>query len=438
MKRNRCALACALAFATSGAFAQATTPNTAVVADTLIQLYGHLDVSIDDATKGIHDSAAVGRLGWQPDISSNLSYFGVRGGRDLTPGLRAVFQFETQVDVSATPGTGSNPASSDASVKGALASRNSYLGIAGGWGAFKVGKTDAPYKLSTARMDPFSATVGDYNSIMGNTGGDNRAEFDTRISHAAWYESPNFGGFRFNLLFSPGQNRASDNSAVAAGEPNCTGGNGVFGVGPAGTCTDGAFGNVYSADVSYQAGPLYAIAAYERHVDVNRLGDEAAGGGPAPLGAVGVRNEQAYKAGIQYRLPTHTTLNAIFERMRRDAPDPAFNERQRNGFWLAATQTFGERDDVNIGWAHAGKTPGDPGVGPIDNKANMLALGYKHHWDRRTNWYAVYARQKNQTGAHYDLGASGHGITTDCHDAAGNCFPGTTLQAVSVGMQYNF
>jgi predicted porin len=438
MKRNRCALACALAFATTGAFAQTTTPNTAVVADTLIQLYGHLDLSIDSATKGIHDSAAVGRLGWQPDISSNLSYFGVRGGRDLTPGLRAVFQFETQVDVSATPGTGSNPASSDASVKGALASRNSYLGIAGGWGAFKVGKTDAPYKLSTARMDPFSATVGDYNSIMGNTGGDNRAEFDTRISHAAWYESPNFAGFRFNLLFSPGQNRASDNSAVAAGEPNCTGGNGVFGVGPAGTCTDGAFGNVYSADVSYDAGPLYATVAYERHVDVNRLGDEAAGGGPAPLGAVAVRNEQAFKAGVQYHLPTHTTLNAVIERMTRNAPDPSFNERQRNGFWLAATQTLGERDDVNIGWAHAGKTPGDPGVGPVDNKANMLALGYKHHWDRRTNWYAVYARQQNQSGAHYDLGASGHGITTDCHDANGNCFPGTTLQAVSVGMQYNF
>jgi predicted porin len=68
----------------------------------------------------------------------------------------------------------------------------------------------------------------------------------------------------------------------------------------------------------------------------------------------------------------------------------------------------------------------------------MLALGYKHHFDKQTNWYAVYARQHNQTGAHYDLGASGHGITTDCKDAAGTCFTGATLQGVSVGMQYNF
>ncbi|HZS66226.1 MAG TPA: hypothetical protein VFA72_03885, partial [Burkholderiales bacterium] len=102
MNRHRCALACALAFATTGAFAQGSAPTTAVVADTLIQLYGHLDVSIDTATKGIKaadtnapfgSTPATGRLGWQPDISSNLSYVGVRGGRDLGAGLRAVFQF---------------------------------------------------------------------------------------------------------------------------------------------------------------------------------------------------------------------------------------------------------------------------------------------------------------------------------------------------------
>jgi hypothetical protein len=46
----------------------------------------------------------------------------------------------------------------------------------------------------------------------------------------------------------------------------------------------------------------------------------------------------------------------------------------------------------------------------------------------------------NHNGAHYDLGASGHGITTDCHDGApsGVCFAGSTLQAFSLGMTYNF
>lgn len=433
--KSRRVLACALALWAGGAFAQASQPGNPVTAESFIQLYGHVDVSIDYLTKGINpgDSSifgptpAAGKLGWQPDISSNLSWFGVRGTHELgESGLRAVFQIETQVDVAATPGS-----TTDSSVKGAFASRNSYLGIAGTWGALKAGKTDAPYKLSTGRMDPFSASIGDYNSIIGNTGGDNRAEFDTRLSHAVWYESPSWSGFRVNALFAPGQNRATDNSIIASGEPACTGGN----MNP---CTDGSFGDAYSIAGTYSANSLYLVAAYEKHKDVNRLGDEATGGGPAPAGAVGVRNEQAWKVGVQYTFATKTTLNAIYEHLTRNAPDANFNERQHNAYWLAATQKVGEKDDVNVGWAHAGKSPGDPTVGPVDNEANMLALGYKHHFDRQTNWYAVYAHQGNHAGAHYDLGASGHGITTDCHDANGNCFPGTTLQGASVGMQYNF
>src|SRR5258708_4971554 len=350
MKLHRCAIACALAFASGNALSQTSSATTAVVADTLIQLYGHLDLSLDSATKGIKPgqtnapfgtATPTGHLSWQPDISSNLSYVGIRGGRDISSGLRAAFQFGTPIHLSATPrGSVSSP-SPDHSVKGALASPHNYRG-------------NAP----------------------------------------------------------------------------------ALGPAPTVSCTDGSFGSAYSIAAAYEAGPAYLIAAYEKHKGVNRTGDELP---PFPAaGAVGVVDEQAMKAGVQYKLPTGTTLNAIYERMTRHAPDPTANERQRNGFWLAATQALTPQDDVNLGWAHAGQTPGDPGAGPVDNKANMYTAGYKHHFDRRTNWYAVYARQQNHTGAHYDLGASGHGITTDCHDADGHCFPGTTLQALSVGMQYNF
>lgn len=412
---------------------------TTVLADTNVQIYGHLDLSVDDANKGLAGRAGTApnsKLGWEPDISSNLSRVGLRGSRDLGEGgLKGVFQIETQVDVSANPGPSTVP---DNTVKGAFASRNSFLGLAGDFGAIKVGKTDAPYKLSTGRMDPFSATVGDYNSIMGNTGGDNRAEFDTRLSHAAWYESPKMGNFSYSVLWAPGQNRSSDNSIPASGEPDCSGGNQP-------PCNDGSFGTVYSLAGEYAAGPLYAIVAYEMHKKVNRTGDE---GGAVPIGAVGVADEHAMKAGAQYKLASKTTLNAIFERMVRGAPNPDFNERQRNGYWLAVTQRIAAQDDLNFGWAHAGKSPGTPGAlepngttvtGPADNASNLFSLGYKHHFvDKQTTWYAVYARQVNHDAAHYDLGASGHGITTDCHDAAGACFAGAKVQAVSVGMTYNF
>ncbi len=49
-----------------------------------VTLYGNLDVSFDYATKGLQGSYAqggspVGKMGWKPDISTNLSYLGVRG-----------------------------------------------------------------------------------------------------------------------------------------------------------------------------------------------------------------------------------------------------------------------------------------------------------------------------------------------------------------------
>ena len=68
--------------------------------------------------------------------------------------------------------------------------------------------------------------VGDMNTIMSNTGGDNRVEFVTAMDHSIWYESPKFGGFSFDAFFSPGQNRTADaNLNLAGGSSNCTGGN---------------------------------------------------------------------------------------------------------------------------------------------------------------------------------------------------------------------
>ena len=74
-----------------------------------VTLYGHVDVSLDDQTNGmsgfIHNGQTVtGNNGWVPDISSNLSFFGIRGERPINKDLKAVFQFETEVAYAATPG----------------------------------------------------------------------------------------------------------------------------------------------------------------------------------------------------------------------------------------------------------------------------------------------------------------------------------------------
>jgi len=278
------------------------------------------------------------------------------GDHDIGGGYKMVFQVETQVDVAATPGPSPvNQASQgnvDNKVLAALGSRNSFLGIAGSFGALKLGKTDAPYKLSTARMDPFSATVGDYNSIMGNTGGDNRTEFDARFPHAVWYESPDVMGVRLNAIWSPGQNRFEDNEGFPIGETVCNGGN-------SGPCEDGSWGTVYSFAATWENFGFKGVAAYELHKRVNRGGDAGATT-PAGVSTVGVADEWAWKFGARYTLAATGTLG----RALRDgsgyfaATFPVGDIRPETARLLQVTQ---EALAAGVAQARAGNHVGDIG-----------------------------------------------------------------------------
>jgi predicted porin len=467
--------------------------------------YGNIDVSVDDTTKSLTNmnlngaSAPVGNFGWLPAVSTNTSYLGVRGFQQLPNfPFNFVYQLEVGFDVSATPGLKQTNSQISDNVNGALFNRNTYIGFASPeFGAIKIGKTTAPYENSTGGFNPFAGQIGDMRVIMGNTGGDNRVEFATRLDHSIWYESPTIGGFQWNLLFSPGQNRSQISDNIASGESDCTGGNdptsgGLF---PNG-CNDGAFSNAISGNLSYTNGPFYATVAYERHFAVNRQSDisgiYAVPGASIPSfttsqlatcapGSAGcfanatqqaafnadVGDEDAFKVAALYTFSTKTTVGGIFEMMHRYvSPLIAFqNERQRNGTWLFATQELTPSDSISFGWAHAFAAVGDPGqhntpasstvlipglgvaAADNDNASDMITSTYKHKFGTNLTWYTAVAATINGPSAHYDLGAGGRGVTTDCHDAFGasgglvsqpHCYVGNVLAGVSTGIQWRF
>jgi predicted porin len=449
-----------------------------------ITAYGNIDVSLDDTSKDVRSlnlngaTPPLGNFGWMPAVSTNSSYLGVRGYQNL-PGLEAnfIYQLELGFDVSATPGLKESNSQLSDNVNGAMFNRNTYIGFGSPtWGAIKIGKTDAPYKTSTAAFNPFAGQIGDYSVVMGNTGGDNRVEFGTRLDHAIWYESPTLGGFQINALFAPGQNRDTDSSNIAAGESDCSGGN----VPQSGgnlpiACNDGAFSNAFSANLSYTHGPFYATVAYERHEAVNRQSDVTAMFGASSLATLpsaysmnlyneDVAAEDAFKVGALYHFDTGTTVGGIYEMMHRYVPaDLQFqNERTRNGTWLFVSQQITPIDSIHFGWAHAFAANGDPGqhnsstlttidgfgtYAPNDNAADMITASYKRKLSPNLTWYTSVAATFNGPSAHYDLGAGGRGVTTDCHDAFGadggytstpHCYTGTTIVGVSTGASWRF
>jgi predicted porin len=309
---------------------------------------------------------------------------------------------------------------------------------------------------------------------MGNTGGDNRAEFDWRMNHSVWYESPIFNGFQFSALFSPGQNYAKDNSDFAYGDVSqCNGAAargsgsnfGVIGLGGQG-CTDGSYGNAYSAALTYKNGPFSAIGAFELHEQVNRRGDDNTqfiGGAPILLAdgstvMTGVHNEWAAKIGGGYHFNDglgDLQLNAFYEWIRREVTpiEQPFNERSRDAVFASATQRIGQWA-ISGSYAHAFKSPGnpamlsvnDPVLAPLatiqanlfSNDASQYAVGARYYFNDWASWYIVGSQINQGLGAHYCLGASGHGYQVCGRDAANDTIGGATIRAATTGMTFNF
>jgi predicted porin len=495
--------------------------------------YGTLDVSFDDTTKGIRGLTAypwsfvnpanpnsgyvrgatpkagpVGSVGYIGSLSTNKSVLGYRGSHKIDgSNFDFIYQIETQPAITSAPGLSTSYTAQSNVVKAGIGYGDSFVGIQNNtWGKLKIGTTYSPYKKSTDRLNPFSGMLGDYSVIVGNTGGDNRVEFGTRLDHSIWYESPKLvnGTLSFDVLVSPGANRTYDNVVQSAGSPDCSGGNTPGSGNLPENCDDGGFGTAYSADLKFEFGGLYATAAWELHHKVNRNSDGigsnspyygylvgltngangpcsnpgaapvldcgtfntynteygpqfAATNGFSPPYLTDIADEWAIKTGLQYVFSFGLSVSGLYEYLHRSVPaDLEFqNERQRNGLWLAASWDIEPRDNVSIGWGHAGRTPGDPGgqhnydPTTTQNYANLFTAAWKHRFDKSLYWYIDAADTINHGNAHYDIGAGGRGVTTDCHDGTNTVFTdyssagpttwgGCHLIGFSTGLNYKF
>jgi predicted porin len=440
-----------------------------------------------------------GKVGWLGAMSSNGSSFGYRGTHKIpNSNVDFIYQVSTAIDMAAAPGLQDTWTKSSNTVTGAIGLGDTFLGFKSDtWGKVRFGEMYMPYKTSTDRLNPFGSSLGNYASIMGNTGGDNRVEFGTRGDDVVSYASPTVAGFSFEAAYQFGQQIDPNSDLTPLGSADCNGSNNPGSGNLMLNCDDGGYDRAYSAALKFESHGFYGVAAYEIHKRVNRssdgiganspyynylLGegptgpnagmldwaddqayaaeypDAATAGTPAYNTAYDVADEWAMKFGGQYNFDFGLTLSALYEDLHRDvAPVMEFqNERQRHGYWISAEQALnGGRDVFAVGWAHATATPGDPGgqhnYNPesTGDQANMYAFEYFHKLDKQLTVYFDAAETINDGNAHYDIGAGGHGIKTDCHDATheqfidyssagpttwGGCHP----LGISTGVRYTF
>lgn len=156
MKKNVIALAIASVMAAPMAMADAPT------------VYGKVNLNYNDTD------------GKDGSINSTASRVGIKGSEDLGNGLKAVYKMEFEVNMA------------DSADLTGLKNRNTYLGLAGGFGTVLMGRHDTPLKMSQP-SDLFNDGAADLGKMtdIGYKAGENRSD------DVLAYVSPSFSGVKF-------------------------------------------------------------------------------------------------------------------------------------------------------------------------------------------------------------------------------------------------
>lgn len=205
MNKKLMALAVAGALAVpAGAFAQASS----------VQIYGRLNLGVDNysATGATAGSAADFKS--RARIYDSGSRLGFRGSEDLGGGLKAIFQMESGVNVDTGNNLGQSTAANGST--GFLASRDSFVGLEGGWGRVKFGRQSLFWSNGA-----IAQTGGNYISAeipwISHHGGMGRvAGINSRQSNVTMYDSPNWGSFNFSAFYAPNSEAAAANADTDA------------------------------------------------------------------------------------------------------------------------------------------------------------------------------------------------------------------------------
>ena len=332
MNKKLIALAVAGAFVAPAVMAQTANPVT---------LYGRVSVTAESVeAKG--GSTPVPRRNRVEDQSS---FLGVRGTEDLGGGLKAFFQLETAFRAD------QNNTSPTSGVAQPFGTRNSAVGLQGGWGSILMGRWDMPYKVTAYVVDAFGdITIGGITGV-----GHDRGNFDRRDQNVVQYWSPNFGGVAFRLAATANEGKTATLNPRDAG-----------------------------ANITYTRGPWYAFAAWEEHKDVSAT----------------VSKEEGISVGGYFNIGP-VKLGALAEEIKRTGAT------KRKSWLGSVVYTLG--NNQLIYQYQQAKDGNASNVAQPDCDSNTL--GYKYNFSRRTFFLAQYVKVDNNSAASCNFGSNALTIT---------------------------
>ncbi len=162
-------------FVAATAAALMASPLAVMAGD--LNIYGEAHLSVDHADDKSDSSQF---------LASRFSHLGISGSEYLGMGLTGLFQYETEVNLTA---------GSDGLFDGGT---ESFLGLQGGFGTVLGGQLDDPLFATLDGLDLFADRVGSVHTIARPDGAVNH-------SNVLAYATPDFNGFSFAAVFGPEQ-----------------------------------------------------------------------------------------------------------------------------------------------------------------------------------------------------------------------------------------
>jgi predicted porin len=387
----------------------------------LVQVYGTLNLNLQytEASGATNPAQDVkGRMA----VSIDSSNIGVRGALDVSHGMKAVYQCETQASI-------------DGEDTRALCNRNSRVGLQSAYGTLFYGNWDTPFKnghYGTKADDPFLNTdVYGYNGIMGSPGYGSRssaynaagpvapatsvttASFDQRAANSVAYWTPQVSGLSAKIQYSVDEFRSTGTGIV---DPW-----------------------LVAAVVNFDKGPLSILGAAEYHGDA--FGMRTINAANTGLFAT---TDFAWRVAAGYDLPIMGgTLNVMgmFEQLtyNQDGTTVGFDKYSREAWLVGAKFRAGDHEfrarysaalDPSITAASGTTLP----AGAEDNLgATSYAVGYAYYLAKSTHVYASATEIMNDSRARYTFPVSGA-----ANVVAGNTPAGGDLLAIGLGIRVAF
>ncbi len=169
----------------AAAFATALTTPAMAQWPAEIQFYGRVNVSAERIEPDNSTNPAVPNQS-NYELVDNSSRIGFRGKKELTPGLNAIFQIESRVNL--TDGGD------------VLSSRDSFAGLQGGFGTFRAGRTIGPVYYAT--YDYISMHNHDTGTSSDALLHPTVVGFEGFMNNTLWYTSPKLGPVTVDVAFS--------------------------------------------------------------------------------------------------------------------------------------------------------------------------------------------------------------------------------------------